>query len=270
MTTTNTLVKVKFHGDEIDAIQTPDGRVHVGLRRLCDNFGIAVDTQARKLKGKAWASTTEMMVDCPDGSQRKVTCIDLETLPGWLFTITASKVKPAVRGKLVAYQREAAVVLARHFLQKPDQNQIPAAAMDAVLKLVAQLAARVDELQAKVLAAPAALRCAGAEWAIEMRLAERHPEWPTTRGQRENIRKRANDIIDRKIPGSVREYRHGTLVFTNEKVSHLDTAIDREYRKAAKAGKADGHGLFAGLDEPNPGAHTRPRFDSTADPRKPR
>jgi transcriptional regulator with XRE-family HTH domain len=59
-----------------------------------------------------------------DGQAREVFCISQDCLPMWLATIYASKVKPAVRPLLVAFQKECAQVLRDHFLGKP---QAPAA-----------------------------------------------------------------------------------------------------------------------------------------------
>ena len=42
---------------------------------------------------------------------RRLACIPLRALAGWLFTINPGKVAPEARPALVAYQREAADVL---------------------------------------------------------------------------------------------------------------------------------------------------------------
>lgn len=111
----NELVKVKFHGDELEALKDAQGKVWVSLKRCCENLQVDDYTQSRKLKNKAWAVTSEMTATGLDGKSYVMTMIDLESLPGWLFTIDARKVKEAVREKLIRYQREAAKVLAEYF-----------------------------------------------------------------------------------------------------------------------------------------------------------
>ncbi len=113
------LVKVDFHGDVIEATRDDGGNIWVSLRRCCENLGIAVQAQHRKLTGKPWACITEMVIHDVTGRQQVATMIDLFSLPAWLFSIDARKVNDGVRGKLVQYQNEAAKVLAAHFVGAP-------------------------------------------------------------------------------------------------------------------------------------------------------
>jgi hypothetical protein len=112
------LLTIDFYGDTLEACQR-DGKVWVSLRRLCENLGVELESQRRKLNAKSWATTGEITAVAEDGKQRAVTAIDLETIPLWLATIDERKVAPDVRPKLVRYQREAARVLADHFFRRP-------------------------------------------------------------------------------------------------------------------------------------------------------
>lgn len=116
------LVRVSFHGDVLEAIKDDSGKVWVSFRRCCENLGIAVESQLVKLKSKDWAVMTEIVMTGLDGKQYSMSCVDLDTLPGWLFSIDARKVKPAIRQKLVQYQREAARVLADFFFGKKEED----------------------------------------------------------------------------------------------------------------------------------------------------
>ena len=91
----------------------------VSLKRGCENLGLDVESQRKKLKGKPWAVAVQNTVTGPDGKQYAMTCIDLDTLPGWLFSIDARKVKEELREKLARYQREAAKVFGRATLTVP-------------------------------------------------------------------------------------------------------------------------------------------------------
>lgn len=109
------LVRVPFHGDEIECVQRDDG-VWISLRRACESLGLDVDSQRAKLKSKAWATCTVMStVQVGDDQAREVFCLHLDSVPMWLATIEPSRVAEGVREKLVAYQREAARVLRDHF-----------------------------------------------------------------------------------------------------------------------------------------------------------
>ncbi len=106
------LAKVPFHGDTLEA--TGDGEWAV-VKRLCENLGVAPQSQSAKLKKKAWATTTMIVAVAEDGKSREVFCVHRDSLAMWLATIEPSKVRPEIREKLLAYQKEAADVLAAHF-----------------------------------------------------------------------------------------------------------------------------------------------------------
>lgn len=106
------IVKVAFHGDAIEA--TADGQWAI-VKRLCENLGVDIEGQRKKLKGEAWAVTEMISATGPDGKNYETFCIHRKSLAMWLVTIKPSKVRPEIREKLIAYQREAADVLAAHF-----------------------------------------------------------------------------------------------------------------------------------------------------------
>ncbi len=145
------LVKVPFYyGDVLDATREGD-KVLVSLRRCCDNLGINYAKQLKKLKGKEWACVSLRDMQMPGDNQvRSYAMVDLETLPGWLFSIDARNVAEHVRKKLVRYQREAAAVLAKHFLGdvKPPAGfvQIPSEQLDRLVGRLEHLQQQVDRL----------------------------------------------------------------------------------------------------------------------------
>lgn len=109
------IVKVQFHGDEVEAIPG-DGTVHVVIRRVCESLGIDHSAQLARLKRSPWACVVMMATQMPGDDQvRELACLDLDSLPMWLATIQPSRVRPEIRPKLEAYQRECARVLRDHF-----------------------------------------------------------------------------------------------------------------------------------------------------------
>lgn len=110
------LVKFNFRGDELDVIAEA-GEAWVSVRRVCDALGIAFSPQRTKLAHDASVSVTMIVTQATgDDQAREIFCVSVRSLPLWLATIHPSKVSPAVRSKLVAYKREAADVLADHFI----------------------------------------------------------------------------------------------------------------------------------------------------------
>lgn len=234
------LVKVPFHGDELEAVED-GGKVWVSLRRCCENLGIAVEVQLRKLKGKAWACMTEMVMHDTSGREQPLTVIDLETLPGWLFSIDARKVKGAIREKLARYQREAARVLADHFFgRKPS-----AAATDP-----AAIAAMIDELVTRRLASMPVLHSpapATPRFTVHERL--RFKGWAhATARQRSQVRRLANTLLDLRHGETpdVAGGPGGPNTYYGHQLAVLDEAIDRVREEYQRADAARGPGLFDG------------------------
>lgn len=118
---------IDFHGVTIEALPpNGDGKVWISVRHVCDALGIDPDGQRVKLSTKEWACTEIISVQLPGSSQtRALTCIDLDSLPLWLATIEASRVKPAVRPLLLAFQKECARVLRDHFFGAPVKRPRP-------------------------------------------------------------------------------------------------------------------------------------------------
>jgi len=130
------IVQVPFYGDTLDAIQDDRG-VWVGVKRACENVEVSSDAQARRLQRSPWAVTTMMVATGADGKSYEMLFVHLDSLPMWLATIEASRVKDDVRPKLIAYQKECARVLRDHFFGRRTD------AVDVLAALVTQLPALI-------------------------------------------------------------------------------------------------------------------------------
>jgi len=147
------LVKVDFYGDQIEAAKDGEGKVWVSLRKCCQNLGISVEPQLAKLKRKRIVKfgkpdsrmTIIVRRDPNDNKPRPYAMIDVKLLPGWLFSIEPSKVKPEVREKLERYQDEAEQVLVNYFL---GQQKQPASAADPTATLDAKYVMMMNNLVA--------------------------------------------------------------------------------------------------------------------------
>lgn len=228
------LVQVPFHGDVLDAVQDGD-KVWVSLRRCCENLGIDFASQLAKLKNKAWATIVENTMDSPDNSQRKVACIDLETLPGWLFSIDTRKIRESMREKLVKYQREAARVLADHFFRR--QSASPS--IESIRELIrGELTAYLRDAQPPRLGPIQALP----RFTIEDRL--HFKGWPhASERQRNQVRRLANSLLDLRY-GETPDVYGRVLTYYGHQLAVLDEAIDRVKHEYEQREREGGGGLY--------------------------
>jgi hypothetical protein len=144
----NAMTIVPFNGEAVEAIQR-DGDVWIPLRRVCENLGVDIDSQRKRLSDadrSPWATTVIMTVVAADGKNREAFCLHLDVVPMWLATIDVSRVRESVRPKLLAYQKECARVLRDHFFGKP----APASATAFDAALIAQLLADNREMRARL------------------------------------------------------------------------------------------------------------------------
>jgi len=148
------VVPVPFYGDTLDAIQRDDG-IWLGVKRACENVGVDVEGQRKKLEKASWATTDIMSAVGADGKIRDVFCINLKSVPMWLSGIDANKVAEHVKAKLIRYQQECADVLAKHFL--PAAVSSPLDVMELMLRQMrseqeqrAVLAARLEAHDARI------------------------------------------------------------------------------------------------------------------------
>jgi len=116
------IIQVPFNGEHIDAVQDGD-TVWVGVRRCCENLGLAYQPQHEKLRKVPWATITNIVTVADDGKPRPMTMLRADKLPQWLATINVNKVRAEIREKLAAYQCEAADVLAAYFTPEHAQVQ---------------------------------------------------------------------------------------------------------------------------------------------------
>lgn len=93
------------------------GELFVAMRPIVDGMGLNWKTQYRKLTDAGDRLCVVLMTTQMPGDDqaRKHVFIPIERLFGWLMTIHPSRVKPAIRDNVIAYQQECDRVLFRHF-----------------------------------------------------------------------------------------------------------------------------------------------------------
>lgn len=106
---------VNFYGDQITVAMVGEDDLYVPLRTLTEYLGLAWSPQLRRLeRDEVLARKVRMLViHGTDGRPREMTCLPLETIAGWLFGLTASKVKPELAPKIQQYREDCFKVLWR-------------------------------------------------------------------------------------------------------------------------------------------------------------
>ncbi len=139
----NQIVSVSFHNETVFAIIV-DGKPLVPMTPICKNLGLDWEPQRKRIQRHPvlMTSTSMMEVQMPgDDQKRKMTCLPLSMLNGWLFGVDVNRVKVELREKLMDYQRECFDVLFQHFMPR----------MEAAMQASAIDYTRISPAQAQAL-----------------------------------------------------------------------------------------------------------------------
>ena len=176
---------VDFYGDVIP-VAVVDDEAYIPLRQIADFLGLNWSGQYQRIQRNEILArhVQSVAMTAADGKQYETLCLALEYLPGWLFGVTASRVREELRDKLVRYQEESFRVLWRAF-QTEVMQPVPAAPSAplehvrglalAIATLAEQqmaLESRVEEVDNKAATALARIdRAAQVVGALERRLS---------------------------------------------------------------------------------------------------
>ncbi|EFE3270411.1 phage antirepressor Ant [Escherichia coli] len=102
---------VPFNGHQIITAMAA-GVAYVAMKPIVENLGMSWGTQQQKLmKQLDKFNCIHMNMVAADGKLRKLLCLPLKKLNGWLFSINPEKVRADIRDKLIQYQEECFSVL---------------------------------------------------------------------------------------------------------------------------------------------------------------
>ncbi|EPF6089560.1 TPA: phage antirepressor N-terminal domain-containing protein [Escherichia coli] len=102
---------VPFNGQQIITAMAA-GVAYVAMKPIVENLGMSWGTQQQKLmKQLDKFKCIHMNMVAADGKLRKLLCLPLKKLNGWLFSINPEKVRADIRDKLIQYQEECFSVL---------------------------------------------------------------------------------------------------------------------------------------------------------------
>jgi hypothetical protein len=116
--------QVEFYGDELMAVLVDDDghqEVYVPIKPISDALGLAWPGQSERLRRDMVLSKKLRLISVtlinpnPKGGRPDTLCLPLKYLPGWLFGVNASRVRPELRDKILRYQDECYDVLFEAF-----------------------------------------------------------------------------------------------------------------------------------------------------------
>ncbi|EAU0526661.1 phage antirepressor Ant [Salmonella enterica] len=113
---------VPFNGQQIITAMAA-GVVYVAMKPIVENLGMSWGTQQQKLmKQLDKFNCIHMNMVAADGKLRKLLCLPLKKLNGWLFSINPEKVRADIRDKLIQYQEECFTVLHDYWTKGKAEN----------------------------------------------------------------------------------------------------------------------------------------------------
>ncbi|EER7164061.1 phage antirepressor Ant [Escherichia coli] len=113
---------VPFNGQQIITAMAA-GVAYVAMKPIVENIGMSWSTQQTKLmKQISKFNCVHMNMIAADGKLRKLLCLPLKKLNGWLFSINPEKVRADIRDKLIQYQEECFTVLHDYWTKGKAEN----------------------------------------------------------------------------------------------------------------------------------------------------
>lgn len=171
--------QVTFYHDQIVAVQMEDGTVYVPIRQMCDLLGIGYQGQIDRIRRDPVLQKYEALIELErdeagsKGGAQSTNCLSLRFVPGWLFGITASRVREEVRDKLILYQEQVYEVIWQAFRDEievaPVVSPVEGAPLDD-LEAIAQMGLAIYRLARQQRAMEARLEnLEDAVWGIDDR-----------------------------------------------------------------------------------------------------
>ena len=119
---TTEIMNISFYDDKIQMIDH-NGEPYVPVKPLCVRLGLNLPAQYKKFRQEPemWSvvslkdTTGESSTPSADGKYYEMTCLPLQMVPAWLFSLSPSRVKPELREDLILYRKECAKVLWDHW-----------------------------------------------------------------------------------------------------------------------------------------------------------
>lgn len=246
MTETTALVpieerEVEFYGDRIVAVEVVgeggQPEILVPVRPLCEFLGLNWSAQFRRIQRDPVLAdeTRSVAITATEaGGRRDMLCLPLEFLHGWLFGVTAARVKPEFREAVILYQREVYRVLWRAF--RPDAATILEPRVATTERRLDQAAVVVGDIQRRLTA-------------VEQRVSPGSPLTEEQAGELQQQVKALALLLTERDPsknhfqaiwGEINR-RMGVASYRNIPASRYDQVLEflQEWRRAVLAASTD-------------------------------
>lgn len=103
-------INVPFYGKSLFVVEH-DGEPYTPMKPIVEGMGMDWASQFTKMRQRFKSTIVEITMVAGDGKARKMTCLALRKLNGWLNTISPNKVRPEIRERVIQYQEECDDVL---------------------------------------------------------------------------------------------------------------------------------------------------------------
>lgn len=114
---------ITFHGAQIPCAQDDNGDVFVAIKPICEAIGLKFQNAIDLIKSDEILSKVYLLRGMPTpGGEQQMSCLPLDYISGWLFSINANRVKPETKELLLAYKRECHKVLHAHFFKQNEAS----------------------------------------------------------------------------------------------------------------------------------------------------
>jgi hypothetical protein len=143
--------EIDVHGDPVVALRTEDGLIWVPIRHMCEALGVDRVGQLQRIQRDPVLSKslTTLPITLSDGRTYEMDCLPLKYIRGWLFGINASRVKEAIRDKLIRYQEEVIEIIDRAFSRDLPSDPLDEAMIEALRENAMQQAQLWDAVLAE-------------------------------------------------------------------------------------------------------------------------
>lgn len=117
----HSVISVPFHGSTLYIVKH-QGKPYVPMKPIVDSMEMSWPGQLTKLRQKFSSTMTEIPIVTEDGNPRKIVCLPLRKLVGWLQTISPNRVQSQLRDKVILFQNECDDVLYDHWNKEEVTN----------------------------------------------------------------------------------------------------------------------------------------------------
>ena len=132
---------VNYHGANIVCIVGEFGKIDVVVKSICDQFGLDSDWHIKAISDDEilGSERCEHTVQVGDEQPRKMVCLPLEFLNGWLFQIRfTNTMSDETKAKLIDYKRKCYKALFHHFFgnmkKQIESNEVEIALLEQLAK----------------------------------------------------------------------------------------------------------------------------------------